>query len=134
MNVGFLDEVIENMKSGVWDFTDGGACSNCGQCCSDLLPVSGAEIKKIQEYIQKHHIKESVHFLPTAQPVLIDLTCPFRDNIGKKCTIYEVRPAICRDFKCDKPKQQIEADKSLYHGKYAVISMRETFFKKKGKT
>ena len=128
MKVGFLNEIVEDMNAGVYDFTKDGKCSNCGQCCSDFLPISAEEIKKIKTYIRRNNIKEQKHFIPAAVPPALDLICPFRDNANRKCVIYEVRPAICRDFRCDKPRKQIEADKAMYHGLYAPHSMRMTFF------
>lgn len=125
---GFLQDVVRDMKNGVFDFTKNGECSNCGSCCSDFLPISGKEIKNIKKYIRKKNIKEQKHVIPTSRPA-IDFTCPFRNDSKRRCEIYSVRPAICRDFKCDKPKKQIKADKSMYHGKYCVISMRKEFFK-----
>lgn len=123
-----IAEIIRNMENGVFDFTVNGECSQCGGCCSDTIPVSSKEIKEIRRYVKKHKIEESVHFVPTIAPIEWDMTCPFRDNDNKVCTIYEVRPAICRDFRCDKSKKKIQANKNLFHGRYAVISMRETFF------
>ena len=133
MKLGTLEEIKRDMESGIWDFTKDGECSNCGQCCSDFLPVSAKEIQTIRRYIKRNNIKEQVHFLPTARPY-IDMICPFRNNREKRCEIYEVRPAICRDFRCDKPKKQIWADRDLYQAKCRVVSMYETFFKKRGKT
>lgn len=127
MKVGFLQEVIEDMQSGVSDFTVNGECSCCGECCSDFLPISDKEIRRIRAYIEKNNIKEQKHFLPLAVPMQ-DFTCPFRNNIEKKCVIYEVRLAICRDFRCDKPRKKIEADKAMYHGLYVPVSMRDVFF------
>lgn len=75
--LAILKDVMNEMERGVYDFTQGGECSNCGQCCSRFLPVSAKEVKTIKRYIQKHHIKEQRHFYPTAQP-MDDLTCPFR--------------------------------------------------------
>lgn len=133
MKLGTLDEIKRDMESGIWDFTKDGECSNCGQCCSDFLPVSEKEIQTIWRYIKRNNIKEQVHFLPTARPC-IDMICPFQNNLEKRCEIYEVRPAICRDFRCDKPKKQIWADRDLYQAKCRVVSMYETFFKKRGKS
>lgn len=93
------------------DYTDDGKCSNCGSCCSDLLPLSDDEIKRIGRYVQGHRIKEQVRRYPTADP-MIDFTCPFRNNDERRCEIYQVRPAICRDFQCDKPREEILADKA----------------------
>lgn len=127
--IGTLEKCMQDMRNGVYDYTRDGKCSNCGNCCSRILPVSGKEVRRISEYIRKHHIKECVNRPPTAEPVQ-DWTCPFRDNMKRICTIYEVRPAICRDFRCDKPRKQIDADKRMYHGKYNVVDMREEFFPK----
>ena len=125
--IGTIQQAIDDMKSGVYDYTDNGKCTSCGQCCSNLLPLSSKEIKEIRRYIKKKRIKPCKHFYPTAVK-MFDLTCPFRDNDKNICVIYEVRPAICRDFKCDKPKNEIRATKELYHGRYEAVDMRETFF------
>ena len=127
--IGTLEQVMADMRNGVYDYTKDGECSRCGNCCSDLLPISAKEVRQIREYVRRHHIQECVNRPPTAGPVQ-DWTCPFRDNMKKICTVYEVRPAICRDFRCDKPRKQIEADKRMYHGRYDVVNMRETFFPK----
>ena len=127
--IGTLEKCMQDMQNGVYDYTRDGECSSCGNCCSRILPVSGKEVRRISEYIRKHHIKECVNRPPTSVPVQ-DWTCPFRDNMKRICTIYEVRPAICRDFRCDKPRKQIDADKRMYHGKYNVVDMREEFFPK----
>ena len=125
--IGFIDEMIADMKSGVFDRTVNGDCSNCGQCCGNYLPVSKTDIKRIKQYIAKNDIKEQIRRLPVANNVF-DFQCPFRDEGNKKCTIYEVRPAICRDFKCDKPRKEIEINKSYYNGKYDIVDMRFEFF------
>ena len=119
---------LEKEMEDQWrDCTVNGECSNCGGCCGNFLPVSAKEIKTIKRYMQKHDIKEQIHLYPTATP-MVDVTCPFRSDKEKKCLIYAVRPAICRDFRCDKPKNKIKADRDLYHGKYSVCDMRKEFF------
>lgn len=122
-----LRRIKADMEAGVYDYTVDGKCSGCGSCCSNLLPVSAKEIKTIKRYIQKHGITEQRHRYPTATPIP-DMTCPFRSETERKCLIYEVRPMICRDFRCDKPGKKIQADKALYHAKYKPVDMRETFF------
>lgn len=128
ISCGFLEEISQEMKSGVYDFTKDGQCSNCGSCCSNFLPISGKEIKAIRRYIEKRKIKERRHVFPFSDFPDMDFTCPFRDNAERKCVIYSVRPAICRDFRCDKPAKNIQADKSMYHGKYSIVDMRKEFF------
>ena len=99
--ISLLEAVQRDMDDNIYNFTKGGKCSGCGGCCSNLLPMSQKEVDVIHRYIKKHHIKECKHLLPVATPAL-DMTCPFRDNDKKICTIYEVRPDICKKFICDK--------------------------------
>jgi Fe-S-cluster containining protein len=127
-----FDELLKlskDMESGILDFTIDGHCSNCGSCCGNFLPISAKEIKTIKRYIQKKGIKEQIHRFPTAEAML-DFSCPFHSESEKRCLIYEVRPAICRDFQCDKPRKKIKADKDMYHGRYNVCNMREEFYGK----
>ncbi len=111
-------------KCFVTDFTNNGACSNCGKCCSDMLPLSKGEIATIKAYVAKHGIKEQRHNIATGT----DLTCPFRDEIHKKCLIYDVRPAVCRKFICNLPETEMEANKRQLHEKNGFTFMRTEFF------
>lgn len=125
--IGTLEEVMKDMKCGVFDFTKDGKRSGCGQCCSNYLPISSKEIKEIKRYVKKHHITEQKHNYPSV--VAFDLTCPFLDDSKEKekCLIYPVRPEICRDFVCNNPNGAIK-NKKLMHKKYAAVDMREIFF------
>ena len=127
--IATIQQAIQDMERGVYDFTENGKCVGCGKCCSNYLPLSSKEIKEIHRYIKKHHITEKKHNIPTAKPIL-DMTCPFLDESKdcEKCTIYPVRPQICRDFKCDNPRKKIYADKRKYHGRYKAVDMRKEFF------
>ena len=127
MKIATFDEMVADMESGIWDFTEEGKCSSCGQCCSDLLPVSEKELKRIRAYIKKRGVKERKHLVPLAAPV-VDMTCPFRNNVERRCEIYDVRPAICRDFQCDKPRKGVWAKREFYEKKLSIISMRRYFF------
>ena len=61
--IGTLEEVMKDMKCGVFEFTKDGKCSGCGQCCSNYLPISSKEIKEIKRYVKKHHITELLTLL-----------------------------------------------------------------------
>ena len=74
---------ISDMKDIIVNKTCDGKCSSCGECCADILPIDGNEIRIIRDYIRKHNIKECVH-LNCFQRGL-DMTCPFRDNVNKIC-------------------------------------------------
>lgn len=108
----------------VTDYTVNGKCSNCGQCCSNCLPLSDAEVRRIKAYIKKHKIKEQRHNVMTG----VDMTCPFRDERNKKCLIYEIRPAICREFMCNHSHDDIMKAKLDIHKINRVVFMRTEFF------
>lgn len=125
--IGTLEQMVDEFKSGVHDFTKDGECIGCGACCSNLLPLSTKEIKTIWHYIKKKHIKEQKCLYPLAAEI-INMTCPFRSEVEQKCLIYEIRPEICRDFKCDKFGLHGKASNKLMNGRYEVVDMRETFY------
>lgn len=122
--IGTIEQMIKDMEHGVYDFTKNGKCSSCGSCCSRYLPLSSKELKEIKRYVKKYHIKPQKHLMPTTEPTF-DLTCPFRDDNNRICTIYSLRPQICRSFKCDKPKKDIWATKREFHARYRVVDMRK---------
>lgn len=122
-----LDVMLEELEAGVKDFSHNGECSNCGSCCFNLLPVSKQEIKKIRKYIFKHQITEQVHAIPLEME-LIDMVCPFRDESQKKCTIYPVRPAICRAFFCGGSHTIGQTENMQQLKKQPTVDMRSEFF------
>ena len=113
-------------QNKVINFCKEGKCSNCGKCCSDILPLDKFEIKKIENYIKQHKIKESVH--SNCFQKVLDLTCPFRDNKNKKCLIYPVRPQICKTFICCSSQEKIDRDKRIFNEKKETYSMRNLFY------
>lgn len=125
VRVGTLGDYIDAEKNGLIDFTDDGKCSGCGNCCSNLLPLTNSEVAVIRRYIKTHGIKAELRRPPMAGPVL-DMMCPFRDENAKKCKIYGVRPLICREFVCNKSPRG--ADPALFRDEHRLVMMRETFF------
>ncbi len=110
----------------ITDYTCNGKCSNCGNCCGDLLPLSHKEIKTIKYYLRHHR---DIKATPQDLTAKIDNTCPFRDNENKKCKIYEVRPRICSAFKCDYNQEDILKQRDLISNIRPIRSMRQLFFK-----
>lgn len=123
--ISTLEKTIHEMMSGVYDYTREGECSGCGQCCTALLPLFRTEFKEIERLVRKRKIKPCRHDvgIPYSGQIDFDLTCPFRDNVNRKCIIYDHRPLVCRNFRCDKPKKRIEADKRFYEMKMNVVNM-----------
>lgn len=64
-------------------------CSKCGKCCRNNLLLSEKEIRFLSEYVITHKIKEKNN---------TDF-CPFLDD-QHLCSIYEVRPNICKFYDC----------------------------------
>ena len=126
--ISFLEAVKRDMDDNIYNFTKCGKCSGCGGCCSNLLPMSQKEVDVIHRYIKKRHIKECKHLLPVAKPAF-DMTCPFRDNDRKICTIYEVRPEICKQFICDN-EQIAKRNRKLLGQTRDIVDVREEFFGK----
>lgn len=110
----------------ITNFTVHEKCSSCGNCCSDVLPMSKREVERIKAYVKEHDIAEQRHNFPVSG--CVDMTCPFRDDVNRVCLVYEVRPAICRQFQCDHKPKDIAASKAAFHEKYNVVFMRHTFF------
>lgn len=126
MEKASLQKVYEDMKHGVYNFTKDGKCTKCGNCCTALLPMTKEELKTIQRYVKRKHIKIVEH---KDKDVQFDITCPFRNDELRICTVYEVRPQICRDFKCDKPQKKIDETKEryTYDNRFRVYNLREVF-------
>jgi Fe-S-cluster containining protein len=89
------------------------------------------EINTIKAYIKRHNIKQQKHALFVYKDPMFDATCPFLDDTKPihKCLIYEVRPLICREFKCDK-WHQIDTDGVLFKSNLHPVDVTEVFFGK----
>lgn len=128
MKNGSIEEMIREFSDGTYDLTCNGECTQCGNCCSNILPMTKNEIDAIRRYIAKKHIKEQKHSYPFSQES-IDMTCPFLDNSKpkEKCAIYAVRPRICRDFICC-PSRRKPMEDLGYKLQCKIIDVRKEFF------
>lgn len=115
----------------ITDFTHGGQCSGCGNCCPNMLPITESEIKRIKSYVRTKGIKPHQINFPLSGP-MVDATCPFlNNNKTERCNIYPVRPSICRCFICNSQETTIQnALESGITEKRNVTDMRSTFFPK----
>lgn len=104
MKTGELREILNDYESGLYNFCKDGECSECGNCCSRYLAMSQKEINTIKAYIKRKGIKQQKHARYVYRDNVFDSVCPFLDDNRPthKCLIYEVRPLICREFRCDK--------------------------------
>ncbi len=122
-----LKNVLYNSK--ITNNCNGKNCSNCGECCTDFLPLTKREAKNIKAYIKKNDVKENIYVTEDT----FDLRCPFYvDNSDKHCSIYPVRPGICRAFKCCQSAHTIADNKTTFsieadYNKFYEHSFHKTF-------
>lgn len=115
-----MSEYLKSKKT-ITDFTVDGKCSGCGSCCSDLLPLTKSDIKRVKQYMKRHHIE----LTPSKKEADMDLTCPFLAD-DKRCKVYAARPMICRTFICNK-KPSINQGTVEWMRSATKLSMRAVF-------
>jgi len=69
-------------------------CTNCGFCCGPV-PITKREFNRIKRYVKKMSLAE-IYRLKGQKKSPID--CIFRDKENDRCSIYPVRPDICKMF------------------------------------
>ena len=55
-----IEEILKMVLSGNVKITNNsvcGKCSKCGECCTNLLPVTQKELETIQEYVIANEIR-----------------------------------------------------------------------------
>ncbi len=72
-------------------------CNKCGKCCNNNLLLSEKEIIFLSEYVVTHNIKENNN----------TDSCPFLDE-RYLCSIYEIRPDICKYYDCSDATAGVE--------------------------
>ncbi len=92
-----LDDLVHQLNESVEEAID---CTQCANCCKHIPPDFIADdIKRISahlklsesEFIQKYLKKNE-----DGEEVIKTLPCLFLDQ--NKCSIYEVRPKVCRSY------------------------------------
>lgn len=124
----FKEYVSDGFKDEIIDFSNNGKCSSCGNCCNNHLPMNKKEINRIKKFIRENNIKAITMVTPLARAP-IDMTCPFKNNASKICTIYSVRPKVCRLFLCSKPKEA-KVNREKFANTMQMIDVRKEFFNK----
>ena len=104
-----------------------GKCSGCGGCCTDMLPLTAKELQRIKIYVREHRLPEHRQ-APFFDQGAVDFTCPFRNETAQCCDIYAVRPKICRNFICSKPRPVAVAERDRITAGRKVYSLRWEIF------
>lgn len=100
-----------------------GGCKMCGNCCSNFLPLTKSEIKRLKQ-LAKHEYKQMYNNDWYS-------VCPFLNN--NRCTIYNDRPLICREYTCSKFNNSIYSDnfmENLKREAFVAVDLRKDIFKK----
>ena len=52
MKSSSLEQMMADMNNGTYDLTCNGECTQCGNCCSNILPMTEDEITTIHKCIK----------------------------------------------------------------------------------
>jgi Fe-S-cluster containining protein len=87
------------------------SCAKCpGYCCSyPEIEVTARDIERLakrfdlayreaEERFTKLHPTEKVRLLRHKKDRVFATTCMFFDQKARRCTVYESRPGVCRDY------------------------------------
>lgn len=147
-------DLRQRLQQDLTDNTDANhKCSQCGECCSDTIALVSTDIRRIKAHIRRHNVKPQDHLKllgPIAAQTIHDAVCPFChiDRLAAAgqpqkahCTIYPVRPAVCRSFTCSISSDRknfteivkdldkhLTADELRELANARPVSMRATFF------
>lgn len=129
-------EIGRRFQEELSDNTAGHRCTHCGECCSDTIALVKTDVTRIKAYIRSHNIKPEQHTKllgPVAQPHIVDAVCPFcrieqfrsADKPQRaNCTIYPVRPAVCRAFTCEISSSKNKLD-DIYRDLQKTLTKQE---------
>ena len=90
-----LAQLLARVTEVTDNHTGRGTCYSCGECCSRFLPMTRVEAMGIRAYAAANGIA------PRPECADYDLMCPWLDLGTRTCMVYEVRPQICRVYRCD---------------------------------
>lgn len=113
-----LAEDLSSQLKILYDQVPSTCCANSGECCAltdaefdqgwaTMFPLYSAEYLHIAEHVR-------THFSPQRQQELFSFTeerprrCPFLGE-DRRCTIYPVRPLICRTYAVMDPQRIAQA-------------------------
>lgn len=134
MTLTTVGEFLEHQGKGEIINYNNPSCKDCNDCCSMGTLLTKEEYLTLEKYIRKDRtgkrlfIEAVERIMPYYKKGTIYWMCPFSNGL-KRCSIYHMRPQICKDFHCDPNLRLATYDK----GKYAPEEHYEIFdlFKKR---
>ena len=109
-----MEDVVINMNNP--------NCIKCNECCSLITLITKEEYKRIKKYLMKNIglYNECMALLNRhTKKRIIYMMCPFSTRL-KTCSIYKIRPQICRDFHCDPSLKAEGFNKDNYIEGYTI--------------
>jgi Fe-S-cluster containining protein len=95
-----VDHLVFGISEKVWKAID---CTTCGNCCTVVSPtLKEDEVAQLAYHLGESSSEFASKYLKPAEPgepspwVVRQRPCPFLHD--KRCTVYEHRPANCRDY------------------------------------
>ena len=92
-------------------------CAKCpGYCCSyQLIEIGKRDIARLAKHFglgfeqakqrfTKYDAGEKAQVLRHRKDKIFDSVCQFLDQKTRRCTVYESRPQVCRDYPPDTPR------------------------------
>lgn len=130
-----VDEFLALDKKGVVDYNNPG-CSDCNDCCGALSYISNEEYTRLKKFFTKDKLGKKIYqsalnrvLTKTKELDALYLVCPLSNGL-KRCDIYPMRPAICRDFHCSKELNKV-VDKTSYSGRTILCLFKKDLMKNK---
>ena len=95
-----VDNLVFEIAEKVWKKTD---CTTCGNCCREVVPtLSESEVERLATHLEMTSSDFALKYLNRAEStednpwIIREHPCPFlKDN---RCSVYDHRPANCRDY------------------------------------
>jgi uncharacterized protein len=95
-----VDKLVIEISERVWRTID---CTTCGNCCRQLVPtLSAEEGQQLAQHLGLGNAEFTSRFLQPGESgeenpwAFRACPCPFLEE--KRCTVYDFRPADCRDY------------------------------------
>lgn len=115
----------ETMENLMGEFGCNPELAEChAKCCTNTLLLSDKEIARIRNYIGRNGIKPFNRNNIFSQEY--HDVCPFLNPETLKCSIYQIRPSVCRFFECNLYKKKKESLPN--YRKMSPINVLLTFF------
>lgn len=100
-------------------------CTQCAKCCESATEVGADDIRRLAKRLGKSEAEFRAAFVGDDDPeepgvLSLKSPCPLLD--GNKCSCYEDRPAVCREFPhLDKPDMRMRLLGVVENASYCPI-------------